>query len=79
MSESRFESHPKLTDESPWLSAAEAAQRAGVGKRLIYREIRAGRLRAAVIGRRRELRLLVDWVDAWLEASARPLSTGRAS
>jgi hypothetical protein len=32
----------------------------------IYREVKAGRLRAARIGGRRELRLLPEWVDAWL-------------
>ena len=39
---------------SPWLTAAEAAARARVGVKTIYRETRAGRLRAARIGGRRD-------------------------
>jgi len=51
---------------SPWLTVAEAAERARVGLKLIYREVKAGRLRAAKVGGRRELRILPEWIDAWL-------------
>ena len=51
---------------SPWLTVREAAARARCGAKLIYREVRAGRLRAARVGGRRELRFLVAWVDEWL-------------
>jgi excisionase family DNA binding protein len=58
------------TETSRWLTVAEAAERARCGVKTIYREVRAGRLRAARIGGRRELRLLTEWVDAWLEQTS---------
>jgi excisionase family DNA binding protein len=54
---------------SPWLTVGEAAQRARCGAKTIYREVRAGRLRAARVGGRRELRFLSAWVDEWLVRS----------
>lgn len=62
------ESHLAGSSEaaSPWLTVTEAAERARCGPKLIYREVRAGRLRAARVGGRRELRLLAAWVDEWL-------------
>lgn len=63
-----------MTDSStPWLTVAECCPIAKCGKQLIYREIKAGRLRAARIGNRRELRIHRDWIDQWLEASAKPI------
>jgi excisionase family DNA binding protein len=56
------------TAPSPWLTVTEAAERARCGPKLIYREVKAGRLRAAKVGGRRELRLLPEWIDAWLFA-----------
>ena len=53
-----------------WLTVEQAAARAQVGKRLIYREVAAGRLRAAKIGGRRELRFRESFVDEWLDKSA---------
>lgn len=55
--------------ESPWIDVNEAARRARCGVKLLYREIRAGRLQAARVGGRRELRLLPEWVDDWLRAA----------
>jgi excisionase family DNA binding protein len=52
---------------SPWLTVTEAAQRARCGVKTVYREVRVGRLRAARVGGRRELRLRHEWVDAWLD------------
>lgn len=67
----------RLTDphetSSPWLTVIEAAERARCGPKLIYREVRAGRLRAARVGGRRELRLLVEWVDEWLLRMTTPV------
>ena len=52
--------------QTPWLTVSEAAQRARCGPKLIYREVRAGRLQAARIGGRRELRFRAEWIDQWL-------------
>ena len=57
---------------SPWLTVKDAAARARCGIKTIYREVEAGRLRAARIGGRRELRLKAEWIDQWLEQSAAP-------
>ena len=54
------------TSASPWLTVKQAAERARCGTKLIYREVKAGRLRAARIGGRRELRVLAEWIDEWL-------------
>lgn len=62
---------------SPWLTAAEAAGRARVGRKTIYRETRAGRLRAARIGGRREYRYLAEWIDSWLAGSTEPVEINR--
>jgi excisionase family DNA binding protein len=53
---------------SPWLTVAQAAARAQIGVKLIYREVAANRLRAARVGGRRELRFLPEWIDTWLIA-----------
>jgi len=53
-----------------WLTVEQAAARAQVGKRTIYHEVKAGRLKAARIGGRRELRFRESYIDEWLEASA---------
>jgi excisionase family DNA binding protein len=55
-----------------WLTPEQAATRAQVGRRTIYTEVRAGRLRAARIGGRRELRIKPEWIDLWLEQAAEP-------
>jgi excisionase family DNA binding protein len=57
---------------SEWLTVGEAAQHARCGKSLIYSEVQRGRLRAARLGGRRELRFLVVWIDAWLLATSTP-------
>ncbi|MGE3959941.1 MAG: helix-turn-helix domain-containing protein [Vicinamibacterales bacterium] len=63
----------RTTASGPWLTVREAAARARVGAKLIYREVASGRLRAARVGGRRDLRFRPEYVDAWLEASATPV------
>lgn len=56
-----------------WLNVREAAARAGCGPKIIYLAVRGGRLRAARIGGRAELRFRAEWVDTWLEGLAQPV------
>jgi len=62
-----------VDSSSPWLTVKEAAARARCGAKTIYREVRAGRLRAARIGNRRDLRFHATWIDEYLERSATPV------
>ncbi len=62
---------------TPWLTVREAAARARCGPKLIYREVRAGRIRAAVVGNRRDLRILTEWIDDWLIRSSTPVEVRR--
>jgi excisionase family DNA binding protein len=55
-----------------WLTVKEAAQHARCGVRSIYVAVEHGKLRAARLGGRRELRFLAEWIDAWLLASSTP-------
>jgi excisionase family DNA binding protein len=60
----------QVTTASPWLRVDEAASRAQCGEKMLYREVRAGRLRAVRVGGRRSLRFRAEWIDAWLESQA---------
>lgn len=55
-----------MADLIRWLTVREAAGRARCGPKTIYRAVRSGRLRAARIGGRRELRFLENWIDDWV-------------
>jgi excisionase family DNA binding protein len=55
-----------------WLTVDEAAQHAKCGVRSIYLAVRQGKLRAARLGGRRELRFLASWIDSWLLATSTP-------
>jgi excisionase family DNA binding protein len=68
-----------VPETSPWLTVAETATIAKCGKKTIYKEITAGRLRAARIGGRRDLRIHRDWIDQWLERSATPIIVNRGA
>ena len=61
------------TTDMIWLTVTEAAARARCGPKVIYRAVQGRRLRAAQIGGRRELRVRVDWIDAWLESLSTPV------
>jgi excisionase family DNA binding protein len=65
------------TELTPWLTVEQARDIAQCGPKLLYREIRAGRLRAARIGGRRDLRIHRDWIDEWLTRSAEPVEVRR--
>lgn len=56
-----------------WMTAQEAADYARVHVSVIYREVKAGRLRAVRIGGRRDLRFRDVYLDDWLEASITPV------
>jgi len=54
---------------SPWLRIGEATQYAKCGRKLLYRAVAAGRLRAARVGGRREIRTRREWLDEWLHST----------
>jgi excisionase family DNA binding protein len=62
-----------VADERIWRTVKEAATRWQCGQKTIYREVKAGRLRGARIGGRRELRFLDEWLDEALIASSTPV------
>lgn len=62
----------QVPSPSPWLTVREAAGRAKCGERSIYNATRSGKLRAARLGGRRELRFLPEWIDAWLIETSNP-------
>ena len=53
---------------TPWLTAREAAARAKVGIKVIYRAVRRHQLKTVKVSN--ALRFHPTWVDAWLEAHA---------
>ena len=55
-------------EASPWWDVGRGAAYARVSKKLLYRAIRGGKLKAARIGGRREVRLRREWLDAFIEA-----------
>jgi excisionase family DNA binding protein len=54
---------------TPWLTVKDAAKRAQVGHKQIYRAAESGKLKAARVGGRGDLRFRAEWVDQWLEGS----------
>lgn len=64
---------------SPWLDAGQGASYARVSRKLLYRAIRSGRLRAARVGGRRQVRLRREWIDAFIEAHVSGPDVPRAS
>jgi excisionase family DNA binding protein len=58
---------------SPWMTAQEAALYLKRGRRFVRNEIKAGRLRGAIVGGRREVLTRRDWCDAWVEDQAKPI------
>ena len=62
---------------SPWLTIGDAAAYVQTSPRTLYRECRAGRLRHARIGGRREVRVRREWLDEWLLATSEPVEVHR--
>jgi excisionase family DNA binding protein len=52
-----------MSTQIVWLTVDQAAERLKCSKKVIYRAVAPGRLRAARIGGRRAFRLLPHWVD----------------
>jgi excisionase family DNA binding protein len=48
---------------SPWLTTAEAASYARRGKRQIIHAVKTGKLRAAVVGGKRQVLTRREWLD----------------
>ena len=61
-----------------WWTVDDAAAHAKCGKKSIYLAVSQGKLQAARLGGRRELRFLSTWVDAWLLASSTPVFLNRS-
>jgi excisionase family DNA binding protein len=60
-------------DQSRWLDVRQAARHANCGRKSIYNAVTSGKLRAARLGGRHELRFLAEWVDAWLIETSKPV------
>jgi hypothetical protein len=61
---------------SPWLkvNSQEAGAYARRGGRALRKAVKDGKLRAAVIGAKRELLTRREWLDAFIEADATPVT-----
>jgi excisionase family DNA binding protein len=64
---------------SPWVDVRQAAQHANCGRKGIYTAVASGKLRAARLGGRRELRFLAEWIDEWLVATSTPVIVNPAN
>jgi excisionase family DNA binding protein len=63
--------------DSPWLRLPEAAEYLQRGKRFLSKEVRAGRLRAAYVGGKRELYFRREWLDEYVTSLATPVEVFR--
>jgi excisionase family DNA binding protein len=66
-----------IATTSPWLNGQQAAAYVGKSKQFLFREIHAGRLRAARIGGRGEILTRAEWLDEFVQAQAIPISINR--
>jgi len=62
------------TLSSPWLTLAEGAAYEKRGRRWLAREAKAGRVRHAVVGGRREILFRREWLDEHIESMAVPVA-----
>ncbi len=63
--------------ESPWMNAREAGRYLRRSRLFVLREVRAGRLKAARVGGRREILTRAEWCDAWVQQNAEPVMIRR--
>jgi excisionase family DNA binding protein len=54
-----------------WLTVNDACERAQCGKKSIYAAVRKGKLQAARLNDRGDLRFDPDWVDKWVQSCSR--------
>lgn len=52
--------------ESPWMNAQAAGRYLSKGRNFVFREVQAGRLRAAKIGGRGEILTRAEWLDEYV-------------
>ena len=65
---------PADDQSDPWYKLPQAAKYAAdVSVSTLRRDIKAGRLRAARVGGRRQYVVRRSWIDAYLEATATPV------
>jgi excisionase family DNA binding protein len=64
-----IERNTQLEAPSPWWRIDQAARYAQCGRRALYRAVAAGRLQAARVNGRRELRFRREWIDRWMQAA----------
>ena len=65
--------------ETPWITVKEAARYAKCGSKSIYLGVASGKLQAARLGGRRELRFVREWLDEWLRATSMPVLVNPAA
>jgi excisionase family DNA binding protein len=53
-----------------WLTVEGVASHVQCGPKVVYRAVKNGKLRAARIDGRGDLRFKLEWVDAWVESLA---------
>ena len=66
-----------MSERTPWRTVEQAGKSAQCGAKTIYKEIKAGRLRAARLGGRRAIRIHQDWIDEWLTSLELPAGSLR--
>lgn len=58
---------------SPWMNARDAGRYLRRNSRFISKEIKAGRLRGAIVGGRREVLTRAEWCDEWVTEHTQPV------
>ena len=66
-----------VADPDPWLTTTQAGDEVHVHEATIRRECKAGRLRHAKVGGRKNIRIRRSWLAAWLESSSTPVEVRR--